>query len=312
MALIGLVEKASGASTVLWREAAPTTTFFGPFYYHGNAGAFMNLTLPVTIGLAWRAVTRLRSPLVQALWITLATVSAVAVFSNTSRMSQVLGGGILLVLAAGLLPKAFGLARRRLEWPTLVVGAVVIGFALYAVVQPSRLDRALQRWEKAGETVPQDARWTVAQAAWRALPEAGWSGFGPGTFAVAFPYFTGGTGEKTNGRWIYLHQDYLQLAMEWGWLGVALLGLVLFGGIVVGAVGAMTAVKHVKDRERAESEVRMDAAATASGPDGFAGARFSGAARPSGFPAANSVDPIIRGNVSGDLLGKRAVGWGGK
>ncbi len=102
----------------------------------------MNLTLPVTIGLAWRAFTRPRQPLVRALWLTLAVISIVAVFSNTSRMSQALGAGILLVLAAGLFPKAFGVARARLEWPTAVAGGMAILLAFYAVVQTSRLDRA--------------------------------------------------------------------------------------------------------------------------------------------------------------------------
>jgi hypothetical protein len=31
-----------------------------------------------------------------------------------------------------------------------------------------------------------------------------------------------------------LHEDYLQTALEWGWLGSALWALLFFGGIVVG------------------------------------------------------------------------------
>ena len=99
------------------------------------------------------------------------------------------------------------------------------------VGQTSRVDRSLQRWEQFSETMPRDARWNAARAAWGALPEAGWNGFGAGTFAIVFPYYTAGWGEALRGRWIYLHEDYLQTLMEWGWLGGGLLGWVFLGGM---------------------------------------------------------------------------------
>ncbi len=108
-------------------------------------------------------------------------------------------------------------------------------FALYAVIEASQIDRSAKRWEKMGQSVSRDARWTASQVALRALPEAGWSGFGPGTFRVIFPYYTAGSDKRLEGKWRYLHQDYLQTLLEWGWFGGGLMVCVFFGGIAVGA-----------------------------------------------------------------------------
>ncbi len=249
IALLGLLQKASGAQMIFWAETPQAVaTFFGTYYYHGNAGAFLNLTVPLTIGLAWRALTRPRLPVVRALWVAAAVLSVVAAFSNTSRMSQALAAGMLLILAAAFLPKAFGVARARLEWPTALAGAVALVFAFYAVVQTSHLDRAFARWDEP-QVTSVVGRWNPAMAASRALPEAGWAGFGPGTFAVVFPYWTTGFGKNLDGRWIYLHQDYLQTVMEWGWLGGSFFGWIFFGGIGVAGWGAARAGLLVK-RER--------------------------------------------------------------
>jgi len=233
IALLGLMEKASAARMIFWGEVAqPVTTFFGTFYYHGNAGAFLNLTLPLTLGLAMRAFTRRSQPILRTLWLILAIVSVVAVFANTSRMGQVTGALIILIILAGVIPH-LSAGIRRMEWTTAAVGAVVLAFALLAVIYASRFDRSLKRWERISETVPLDARWVAPKAALRAMPEAGWAGFGAGTFHIIFPYYTAGMDERLRGFWLYLHQDYLQTLLEWGWVGGALWASLFLGGIAV-------------------------------------------------------------------------------
>ena len=75
---------------------------------------------------------------------------------------------------------------------------------------------------------------SVAAVASAALPDAGLFGFGPGTFRVVFPTYNIGSVNQVPGTWRFLHEDYLQTLLEWGWLGCSLWGLLCFGGIMVG------------------------------------------------------------------------------
>lgn len=298
IAFLGLMQKASGAPMTFWRETEhPSATFFATFYYHANAGAYLNLVLPVILGLAWRAYQRPGQPLVRALWLSLAVISAVAVFSNTSRMSQALGAGILLVLVVGLLPTTLKAARARFEWGTALAGALALAFAFYAVVQTSRLDRSFERWDNLGETMSKDSRWHAQEAAWKGIPEGGWVGFGPGTFAVIFPYFTAGAGADLGGRWLSLHEDYLQALLEWGWLGSGLWGWLFLGGMGVGGVGAVLAVKRERRRNAKRGmpaaagklHAKHRVAAASRPPKGEGGNTGRGGAGSDGLQAAEGV-----------------------
>jgi O-antigen ligase len=234
IALLGLVQKATHAPMIFWRNVdQPVTTFFATFFYHGNAGAFLNLTLPVTIGLAIRAFSLRDAPLSRALWLSLAIVSVIATFANTSRMGHAVALLILLVIGAVLLLR-MRRTSRRLTWSAVALGLLTVLLAGYAMMRSVDVERSIGRWDRASEIIPSDARWLAAKTAVSASPEAGCFGFGPGTFHVVFPYLTGASGnERLRGFWRYLHQDYLQTLLEWGWIGAALMGFVFFGGLAV-------------------------------------------------------------------------------
>ena len=86
--LFGLVQRATGASGIFW-EPSPPSTFFATYFYHANAGAFINLTLPLVAGqtiLAFKNKNQLR----RAFWGFLMLATATAVFVNTSRASTLL------------------------------------------------------------------------------------------------------------------------------------------------------------------------------------------------------------------------------
>jgi O-Antigen ligase len=235
IALLGLIQKATGAELPFWemrdRGEPPVTTFFASYYYHGNAGAFLNLALPAILGLAFRYATRRGNPIARALWVSLSLLAVVAVISNTSRMGQFIAVVIaltVLILAAG---KFFGRVR-HLELKTVLLALLVGAVAIWAVTRVSHLDRSLGRWDNAERSVTQDARWVVDEVALHTLPEAGALGFGPGTFSVVFPFFNQSE-EGAAGEWLFLHNDYLQTLMEWGWLGGSLAFLICGCAMVV-------------------------------------------------------------------------------
>ena len=188
IALLGLLQKATGAEMIFWQEAPVqgVKTFFATYYYHANAGAFLNLTMPFTIGLAGRTFQKQEPAGVRALWLGMSVIMVVAVAANTSRMSELIALGLILTLAIKFSPDLFR-GFSKTERSLGLVGAVVTLITLFAVAQASRLDLSMQRWQTSHETLTENGRLLASQAALTAIPDAGAVGFGPGTFRVIFP-----------------------------------------------------------------------------------------------------------------------------
>jgi len=237
IACLGLLQKATGTQMIFWQPPPPedvrVTTFFATYYYHGNAGAFLNLVWPLTAGLVIRAFTRGSHPWMRAIWTSVLLLTIAAVLANTSRMAQLVA--LLLLVAICL---QFGsLLLRKLSGghkSVALAGTLAIALALIAFAQASHFEQALHRWQSASEHIPNDARWQASRVALRALPDVGLFGFGPGTFRVVFPTYNIGSVNQAPGTWRFLHEDYLQTLLEWGWLGAILWALLFFGGITVG------------------------------------------------------------------------------
>lgn len=237
IAFLGLLQKATGAQMIFWQPPPPpeygVTTFFATYFYHGNAGAFLNLVWPLSAGLVIRAFTSRSQPGLRALWTIVFIVTIAGVVANTSRMAQVVALVLLVVtglrFGPGLLRKLPGAQKS-----VAIAGALALILALIALAQATHLEQPLNRWQSVSEQIPADARWQASRVALGALPGAGFFGFGPGTFRVVFPGYNIGSGHPVPGSWRFLHEDYLQTLLEWGWLGSSLWALVFFGGIAVG------------------------------------------------------------------------------
>lgn len=232
IALFGLIQKGTGARMIFWQHAEPweSNTFFASYYYHANAGAFLNLVLPAVVGLTCWVVAREAHRIARAFLVTTTMLVVLAILSNTSRMAQVVGGLMVIGLLATVVRPVLGKAM-RLEKRSLVVMAVIAGIAIFAVGQASHLDKPIERWQQLANQLPIDERWTVNRAALDAVGEAGLFGFGPGTFRSIFPYYQMPSPSQSQGIWRFLHDDYLQTLLEWGWLGSVLIAALFFGGI---------------------------------------------------------------------------------
>jgi hypothetical protein len=237
IAFLGLLQKATKAQMIFWQPPPPpefgVTTFFATYFYHGNAGAFLNLVWPLSAGLVIRAFTSRSQPGMRALWTIVFIITIGGVVANTSRMAQVVALVLLVVTGLRFGP---GLLRRipGAQKSIAIAGALALILALIALAQATHLEQPLNRWQSVSEQIPADARWQASRVALGALPGAGFFGFGPGTFRVVFPGYNIGSGHAVPGSWRFLHEDYLQTVLEWGWLGSSLWALLFFGGTAVG------------------------------------------------------------------------------
>jgi len=238
IALLGLLQKATNAEMIFWQPEPfhGVSTFFATYYYHANAGAFLNLVLAPTFGLSLRTLTTATAPIVRALSLSALLILFAAIVANTSRMAQLIATLLVISLLIGF--RRVLLQRvRHTERKFVIATILVVIMMLLAIAQAGHLERPLERWQKLGENLPSDARWFASQAALPAVREAGWLGFGPGTFRVIFPYYKQAFGNKLSATWRFLHEDYLQTLIEWGWLGGTLWALVFLGGVVAGVRG---------------------------------------------------------------------------
>ena len=109
VSLLGIVQHL-GCGLML-DEMRPHEGFpFGPFNYHANAGSFLNLVLPLAIGLA---VSRYRIgglTMMCALAVTATTVIVCGIAVNVSRAAQVVAGLEMIALVI-LLRRANAAAR---------------------------------------------------------------------------------------------------------------------------------------------------------------------------------------------------------
>jgi O-antigen ligase len=153
------------------------------------------------------------------------------VLANTSRMSQLIA--LLLLVAICVQFGPFLLSKLWGGKSVALAGALAVGLALIAFAQASHFEHALSRWQLQTEHIPNDARWQASRVAVRALPDAGLFGFGPGTFRVVFPTYNRTGSNQAPGKWRFLHEDYLQTLLEWGWIGGILWALLFFGGITL-------------------------------------------------------------------------------
>jgi O-antigen ligase len=251
--LFGLVERAAAAEGVFWEASASRSTFFATYFYHANAGAFINLTLPIVAGQAIVAFQSQRGQFERAFWGFLLLVSITAVFVNTSRASMLIGMVIIAALGVGAAMVAvrrrptslrFVSTRRFLVYsqlprPQVLATAGVVLVCALTLILSFGIERSLVRWNQTLNSLfvseggaLWEGRVSIYRICWLSLHAAGWFGFGPGTFSIVFPYLQQEHGGEPNGILRYAHQDYLQTTLEWGAIGFLLWAVLIGGGIV--------------------------------------------------------------------------------
>ncbi len=248
--VFGLVQRALGAPAIFWRGEPATGPFFATFYYAANAGTFLNLGVPLAVGLAlvsgqpgrvggWQRPVALLA----------AAVSVAGGAVNASRAALVILGVSALAMAAwgGWQWSRGRRTTGRRRGDGVLAAAAVLALAL--LVGSVGTDVAREKWALLPTQLHGDnPRWLAMAAGARMLPDAGAWGFGPGTFGLAFPHYTHFLGDRIPGIWRYAHNDYLQTVLEWGWVGALAWGGLFFVNLGRAFVRAFD--RDVAERER--------------------------------------------------------------
>ena len=217
---------------IFWEPVHASSPFFGTYYYHGNAGAFLNLVLPVITAFALRAFHHPKEAGWRAIWFPALLVCVAAAMVNVSRAATFIS--ILLLVAMAFFEWWERGTRYSFVPGRMVAGAIALSCVVLWAVSISA--GSFQAWEKWSwlkhQWNEENPRYIVASICLGMAKDSGFWGFGPGAFEIAFPHYTGSSGTAIRGVWHYAHQDYLQTLIEWGWIGAAAWMTLLFGGIV--------------------------------------------------------------------------------
>ncbi len=228
IALFGIAQRAFQNPLWLWSAQEFVHTQFAGFRYHANAGAYLNLVWPLLMGLVVMAFRSGGQDLARTVWMGALGLSFSALFVNISKAALVVSG--LLLVGMGVW--AWRVLSRDWEqewnarWRRWIFGAaLILGTVLILLTW--------DRW-KAGGAQSADGRWLAYQVSWKMVRATGAVGLGPGTWALAFPFYSRGVGEFIPGVWLFAHEDYLQTLVEWGWVATLGWAVVILGGLGLG------------------------------------------------------------------------------
>ena len=230
ISVIGAMFKLTGDSLMqyFWQPLEIDWNDFAFYRYHGNAGAFLNLTWPLVLVFTRRAFASQRTSIIsRVFWICASLACGSALFLNASKAALAIG-----VLIS---PWVFFTGLKRLKQKTLFLVAaavvLVIAGALFASSQFAH-EAAFQRMTNPREVSASFyGRVTAYHQFVNAVPTVGAFGLGPGLFQVAFPYQVSPLGNTMVGLREYAHEDFLQTSLEWGWFGTIFWALLVGGGL---------------------------------------------------------------------------------
>lgn len=244
VALIGMTQKAGGAEAMLWATPQQSgEVFFAAFRYHANTASYLNLCWPAALAVWLRSRRLFPLRWIPSFWLTVFLLTLLGTFVNTSKAGHVLALlGILLSL---------WMVRRQLfdgsqSRTTLWVSAMVCLSAAVVVLLPTLL-RSTGNWQ---HLLADGGSWQGRRDAFSAclgmVADNPVLGIGPGTFHLAFPFYTSYI-EGFEGFWTHAHQDYLQTMVEWGLPGFFAWAVLIGGTLLRAAIRIRRSAKSGRE-----------------------------------------------------------------
>ncbi len=234
LAFFGIAQRLLGNGKMFWFFESPNASFFSTFIYKNHAGAYLDLTLAVSCGLAaWyylRGLRRLEKSNPSGVLVFFSTCIAVGVLTSYAR-------GATLVMLAFLLASIGAFVTHQLTTSgenrkPIVVFALLLIFGYFLKTGLEAL-RSREAWDrlKSGvmrEDLSLEMRERATQASWEMLQENWQAGVGAGSYRFVFPTYqhrhpdlVAAGGQRM--FWEHAHNDILQTPIELGATGMVLL-----------------------------------------------------------------------------------------
>lgn len=240
LAAVGLIQRLDGTPKLLWLRDSywgQAETTFGPYSYRSNGAQYLNLIWPLCVGFWWMLNEARRSlsgkPLRMGegphlILIPATIIMVVAIFISLSR------GGLVIAAFNFLLIFFLLLFYRRSRWTTRAA-FVALGIVIAATAWFLGGDALAERL-KSIELEQLDSRGKIWENGKLIAEDFPLFGTGPGTFRSVYQMY-----RQPGQEWhAYLHDDWLETRITFGYLGMTLilLNLVLlpFAWLVPGKI----------------------------------------------------------------------------
>ena len=233
LAIFGIAQRLFGNGKIFWFFDSPNSSFFASFVYKNHAGAYLLLTLAVTVGLAgWfylRGLRRLEKSNPSGVLAFFATCIAVSILTSYARGATLTMLVFLSVCIVGFIIHQVRQPAENRKHVVLIVLVLVFGYFLKTGFEALRSKEAWDRI-RAGvmrEDLSLEAREGATKTALKMLEENWTTGVGAGAFRHLFPIYTHRYPKNfpEGGNrlfWEHAHNDIVQIPIELGAGGMAL------------------------------------------------------------------------------------------
>ena len=243
LAVVGLLQRLDGTAKLLWIRDSywnRADSTFGPYSYRSNGAQYLNLIWPVCVGFWWmlnearRSLTGRPLKMGEGPHLILIPATVVMVLAISITLSR--GGVLIAVINFGLIFLLL-VFHKRTRWSTRV-GFVVLGVAI-----------AISAWFLGGDVIALRLK-AIEKEGWGGRGEI-WQnskliaedfpvyGSGPGTFRSVYQMYRQEPGQQWHA---FLHDDWLETRITFGYVGFGLvllnLFLLLFAWFVPGKIEA--------------------------------------------------------------------------
>lgn len=253
IALVGLLQRASGTSSILWldqlEQGLLTKHFFATYRSPGIATCFLNVALALGLPSVLNALRsdldtrgfRARYPMAYLLLTISAVIIIICAVITAGSKAGMAFGVITIILFALLNRHAIGKAFRESSTQlffgnkpierNIFIGAIIC-ITVFLILTFAGI--MSDRWSGAHKLNYSSltGRIQANEVMLKMVADDGWGalGMGPGSFYPLFPYYSGQIDSLITGVWVYAHNDYMQTLVEWGWLGTVFLAACIAGG----------------------------------------------------------------------------------